>query len=157
MASPNRLRWDRPDGTYQIDDGRQLWDINEQENQAVPQASRYFAGDPSRIDLLQLLDIGKSPDQAAVLAQRPAEQVMEDGVECDVYQWTAKSVEGTVEVKVVASASPTRCCARCVRSCCAKAAWSPSTSWWSNRSMCRSMSRYSRWPRRSPWMAGSAR
>ena len=64
VARPNRLRWNRPDGTYQIDDGKQLWDINEQENQAVPQASQYFGAAQAGLDLLQLLDVTKPQDQS---------------------------------------------------------------------------------------------
>ena len=101
VAKPNRLRWNRPDGTYQIDDGKQLWDVNEQENQAVPQASQYFDADQSRLDLLRLLDVKKPQDQAAVLAERPRGQVTDDGVLCDIYRWTAPSTEDPLQVEAV--------------------------------------------------------
>jgi hypothetical protein len=105
VAQPTRLRWNRPDGTYQIDDGKQLWNINEQENQAVPQASRYFDTEQSRLDLLKLLDIKTRQDQAAVLAARPQGQVTDDGVLCDTYRWTASATENSVQVEAVVSAA----------------------------------------------------
>jgi len=105
VAQPGRLRWNRPDGTYQIDDGRQLWDINERENQAVPQASQYFDGELPRLDVLHLVDIEKAEDQAALRAVQPTGRVTEDGVACETYEWTMQTDQGTMEVRAVVDAS----------------------------------------------------
>ena len=117
VAQPNRLRWNRPDGTYQIDDGKQLWDINEQENQAVPGTSQYFDAAQAKLNLLQLLDVTQPQDQNAALSQLPVAQVTEDGIVCDVYRWTSLSAGAPLQLEAVVTAADRRCACCAPRSC----------------------------------------
>ncbi len=89
---PTQLRWNLPDGTYRIDDGQHLWQVDEQANRAVSEPSQFFAAAPSGLDALRLMDVIDPQLRQALLALRPAEQVTTEGIVCDVYRWPTDSV-----------------------------------------------------------------
>ena len=70
---PNKLRWNNPDGTYQIAHGKQLWLVDEKANRARSTVSPYFLGGEGAsggLDVLALLDLPrpKRPDRSAIRA-----------------------------------------------------------------------------------------
>ncbi|MHB8954750.1 MAG: VIT domain-containing protein [Pirellulaceae bacterium] len=105
FGQPHRLRKNLSDGAYQIDDGQQLWEINEGENQAIPRASVYFRADQPGFDVLRLVDITQPQEQAELLAARPRERVAANGTLCDVYRWISPSSERPLQVEALVRAS----------------------------------------------------
>ena len=104
VKQASRLRWNRPDGTYQIDDGKQLWVVDEKANQATSQPSVYFGKNRSGLNWLRILGLNEPKGLEDVLANRPTEQITSDGVLCDVYRWTATSGEGKLQCEALVDA-----------------------------------------------------
>ncbi len=102
---PGQLRWNLADGHYQIDDGNQLWRINESANQAVAEPSQFFPADQSGPDWLRLIDMTDHDERQLLLNQKPVERVTIDGVLCDVYRWPMSAVEGGKQIEAHVAAS----------------------------------------------------
>ncbi len=94
-----------PNGSYRIDDGRQLWQVDEKANQAVAEPSQFFRADQPGPDWLRLVDVSDRSDQQRLLQQQPVARVTTDDVLCDVYRWPASAAEGDKQVEAFVTAS----------------------------------------------------
>ena len=94
LRGGKELRWNLPDGTYQIARDGKLWLIDEKANRAATQPTSYFGEQPGQ-ELLAILNVAP---QKELLAAKPAERVQVDGRTFDVYRW--EMPDGTVKVRV---------------------------------------------------------
>jgi predicted Zn-dependent protease len=109
VQQPRRLRWDNPDGTYQIADGAKLWLVDEKANRAAPQKSAYFPEpDKSGLDLLALLDVPHTSERQDFLDKPPAGRVQRDGIDCLVYRMEVPAAQGKIEIEALAEAATHR-------------------------------------------------
>ena len=102
--SPGRLRLNRPDGTYAIDNGRRLWTVDEQANRAKPGPTAHLRADGAGVDLLSLVDLPEGITREDLASARPVEQRVEAGTLCCVYHWITPRPAGMVQVEAVATA-----------------------------------------------------
>jgi len=100
----NRLRWNHADGTYRIAHGDRLWQIDEQANRAALKPCAYFPADRPGLDLLALLELPAPADRKALLGARPTEQVVRDGLRCDVYRIEFPAPDGKIRLEALADA-----------------------------------------------------
>ena len=74
---PNRLRWDRGAGAYQIDDGKRLWLVDEKANRATTRPSAYFATDGAGLDLKAIHDRAITMGLIDKNAKPPPQQLLQ--------------------------------------------------------------------------------
>jgi predicted Zn-dependent protease len=83
---PGRLRLSAPDGTYEIAQDGQLWQVDEKTNRAIVLPSPYHrSGDKHELDLLALLPYLEWK-RAEVADVRPSEHMERDGIDSLVYR-----------------------------------------------------------------------
>lgn len=101
VSQPGQLRWDHPDGTYQIVHGDKAWLVDEKENRATSRSATLFrATSPAELDVLALLPL--SPEQQADLRQQtPREHVTEEGIRYHAYRSAFPEKEGLLQVEVL--------------------------------------------------------
>jgi tetratricopeptide (TPR) repeat protein len=83
-SEPNRSRWNHPDGTYRVADGKTYWIVNEKANEARRANSPMVK---TADELLNLLWISRGPeDRAKVFAALPVSRDREGDIDLDVYR-----------------------------------------------------------------------
>jgi Tfp pilus assembly protein PilF len=94
-----QLRWDHPDGTYQIARGGKLWQIDEKANRAKSRPSPYYpdAKQPT-LDVLTLLDL-PAGQREKLAAQRPDGHAEKDGRDLLVYHLNIPSDDGAIALE----------------------------------------------------------
>ncbi len=95
LRGGKELRWNLPDGTYQIAREGKLWLIDEKANRAAAQPSTYFGEQPGQ-ELLALLSVAP---QKELLAAKPAERAERNGHKCDIYRWEMPEEKGKLRVE----------------------------------------------------------
>jgi predicted Zn-dependent protease len=96
------VRWNHPDGTYDIARGNQRWEINEPENRAASLASNFFPAGLPGFDVFSLLALPPSVDRDKLAVARPSEHFERSGALCYLYRWDVPTDDGllTVEASV---------------------------------------------------------
>jgi hypothetical protein len=103
-VNPRRLRWDRPDGTYQIALGDKSWDIDEKANRAKLQKKAFFQPTEEQgLDLLQLLDVPLKSEKG-LRDQLADEKVQRDGRDCLIYHLKLPAKDDKLLIEAVVEA-----------------------------------------------------
>jgi len=97
----NYLRWNNPDGTYQIARGSRLWLVDEKANRAASQACTFFRGEKPKLDTLALLGLPEPKDRQRLLESRPLKRVRHDGLDCDLYRVEFTAPQGKVRIEAL--------------------------------------------------------
>jgi tetratricopeptide (TPR) repeat protein/outer membrane lipoprotein-sorting protein len=108
---PNKLRWNNPDGTYQIAHGKQLWIVDEKANQANLKTSPYFLdknGTSSGLDVLALFDLPRPQRPDSLQFERSSKPIQRDGKDYEVYGLDLPAEKGKVHIEALVDAG-TQC------------------------------------------------
>ncbi len=108
---PNKLRWNDPDGTYQIAHGKQLWLVDEKANRANLKASPYFLdeqGASKGLDIMALLDLPRPQQPESLQFERSPKPVKRDGKGYEVYSLDLPAEKGKIHVEALVDAG-TQC------------------------------------------------
>jgi len=102
-----KLRQNRPDGTYRIARDGKLWLVDEKANRASSQSASLFRDETGGVDLLALLEL--PPDRLGnkrqeLLATQPAEHLIRNGRELAIYRWQTVGPDGTLRIDAVVDA-----------------------------------------------------
>ncbi len=102
VARPNKLRWEESAGKYEVSEGARLLRVDEAANRVTPGQAAYFRADRPGVNLFALVGL-PVPSPSALRAATPAERVVWDGAEFDVYRVTSADRDGkpgTAEILV---------------------------------------------------------
>jgi hypothetical protein len=98
------VRWNHPDGTYDIVRGDNRWEINEQENRAKARSSDLFPSGLPGFDWLSLLSLPANVDRGKLIAATPVEQFKRSGAPCFLFRWEFPADDGLLTVEATADA-----------------------------------------------------
>ena len=95
-AGGGRLRWNQPDGTYQIARGDRVWSVDEKANRAASRPAQYFRGEKGGLDPVRLLALADEKGRELLDQAQPKERAKLGEVECLVYRAEAPGPQGVI-------------------------------------------------------------